>query len=167
MAVVDHDALIELVDSKSYPLLELVNRIRTASATKSLVFDRKKSGSNRKVMICSDCELFYVTICSRSEELWEITEVSEHGTRREEGLISPCMGSRRPSSKDLVDTGAFEALMNSRKSGEKISIGSIAEARCDCGWWIQEQQPCICALAVCNISRLMIISRKGTLDANC
>ena len=114
-------------------LSELKAIFTSKYATKSLVYS-DKSGGNRKILICKDCTMFKVRILKREGDLWEICEMSDdHGTRREDGLVIECMGSRRPSYKDLVEDGAFEALMNSRKITEqKLSIGSIAASMAEC-----------------------------------
>ncbi len=113
-------------------LAELAACVRNAESTKSLIYDRLKSGNKRIVMKCKDCKMFHVTISKRSE-LWEITALdAEHGTLGAAGLIIPCIGLRPPSSKDLFGHGSFEALMNSKRLDERNSINSIALNLAEC-----------------------------------
>lgn len=109
-------------------LNELISIIRSKHPTKRIGLNSRLSGSFRKIYICKDCELFRAKVCKRQGDAWEITElIEEHGRFNEDGLIQPCTGSRRPSTKDVEESEAFEALINSRKPTDtKLSIDSIA-----------------------------------------
>ena len=109
-------------------LKEIRAFIDSRNASKTIILNASATGSDRKVLKCKDCDTFRVKICKRPNDMWEITEsIEDHGKCGEDGLIQPCMGSRRPSSKDVAADGGFEALMSSRTfSEERMSIGSIA-----------------------------------------
>ena len=109
-------------------LKEIRAFIDSRNASKTIILNASATGSDRKVLKCKDCDTFRVKICKRPNDMWEITEsIEDHGKCGEDGLIQPCMGSRRPSSKDVAADGGFEALMSSRTfSEQRMSIGSIA-----------------------------------------
>ena len=113
-----------------FSLEEIRQRIFDDDTTKAIKLDRDHSGGKRKIYICHDCMLKVAIVCKRgenTEDLWELTHCNlEHGKLGDDGLIAPCLGSRRPSIKAVAGNKIFQALINSQSiSGGKLTTHTV------------------------------------------